>query len=466
MRLAGVTTLILALALGGCGTEDPPTPPAPTEDSPTRPAPTEDPPTRPAPTEEEAVDPAATWAAFRGPTGDGVVPPTAKPLVKLDPARHTIWKTPLPIGGFSSPIVYGDRIFLTVKGGRILAFDRQGGKLLWDTALRVPPLPPLAEEAEEFKPGFSGLAAPTPCADGRGVYAFFGDGVIGGVDFTGRQIWAKRLVVRPLNMYGLAASPVLHKGLLIQQVDLDIEEDDDFNETFLSFIVALDTATGKEVWRKARKVGSSWPTPLLVKEANRRSLITCGQPWVIAYDPATGAERWRAKRLEGDIAASPVASGGLLYASSGPSGDLLAIRLGGSGNVTDSHIAWRFNESLPDAASAVCDGKRYIQVDDAGDVRALDARQGTPLWTKTLHGTFYASPVLAGGRVYFVNRDGLMYVMDPGTGEVIHKITLGAKMKVDASPAFVGPYIYLRTDKHLICFGPKAQEQPSGGAPR
>jgi len=397
------------------------------------------------------------WPKFRGPTGDGLAPPTAKPIVKLDPAQHTVWKTPCPEGGFSSPIVHGDRVFLTAKGGRVLAFDRHRGRLLWDTALQVPPLPPLAEGADDFEPGMAGLAAPTPVTDGRRVYAFFGDGVIGAVDFAGKQVWAKRLVVRPLNMYGLAASPVLHRGRLIQQVDLDEIEVDEEVE-FRAFIVALDAANGKQLWRKGRPVYSSWPTPLVVAEGDRFSVITCGQPWIIAYDPATGAERWRAKRLEGDVAASPVAHGDLVYASSGPAGDLLAIRLGGRGNVTDSHIAWRVKEGLPDAPSPICDGSRYIQISDNGDVLGLDARKGTLLWTETLHGIFYASPVLAGGKAYLVNTDGLMYVMDPGTGKVVHKIKLGAKVEVNASPAFVGPYIYLRTNKHLICFGPKAQQ--------
>ena len=132
----------------------------------------------------------------------------------MDPGRDILWKTPVPVRGYSSPIVHGDRVYLTGEGERVMAFDARTGKLLWNVALTPPPAPPLKEDEDPFEPGESGTASPTACTDGQRVIAFFGTGVLGCVDRSGAQVWAKRLVVRPRNSFGLAASPVLHKGMV------------------------------------------------------------------------------------------------------------------------------------------------------------------------------------------------------------------------------------------------------------
>ena len=400
---------------------------------------------------------AKNWPQFRGPTGDGMAPPSARPPVDIDPKTDVLWKSPVPASGHSSPIVWGRRVFLTGEGMRILAFDRLTGKLLWNTQLQVDPAPPADDEEEPFDPGEYGAASPTACTDGHRVYAFFGSGVIGCVDLDGRQIWSERLVDRPNNSFGLAASPILHNNVLIQQVDLEPDEESDELE-HRSFIVGLESKDGKELWRTQRPVYSSWTTPLLVREGPHRSVVTCAPPWVIAYDPADGRERWRVGGLRNNVAGSPVATDGLVFAVDDPAGSVLAIRLGGAGDVTKSRVAWTFDEDLPDVASPVCDGERYFHLGERGVLKCLDAHKGTPLWDKEFPGMFYASPVLADGKLFLIDTDGVLRILSPMTAELLGQADLGEE--VNASPAFVGASIYIRGTKHLFCLA-ETDEPPS-----
>ncbi|NQU74905.1 MAG: PQQ-binding-like beta-propeller repeat protein [Planctomycetes bacterium] len=405
--------------------------------------------TQPAPTSAAAAH-VVYWGGFRGPTGDGIAPESATPPQDIDAAKDVLWKSLVPAAGCSSPIVCGDQVFLTGQDRRILAFDRQTGKLLWDTALTVPPPASSPAEEEPFEPGQAGLAAPTAFTDGRRVYAFFGCGTIGCVDLAGKQVWAKQLVARPVNRFGLAASPVVCGPAIIQQVDLDPDETGQA-PVFRSFIVALRCEDGAELWRQTRPVYSSWPTPLLIGKPGREAVVTCADPWVIAYSVANGRELWRVNGLSGDVAASPVAAGGLLYAAADPYGTMLAIRLGGAGDITNSHVAWTFDEDVPEVAGLLCDGRRYFHVAADGTLRCLDAATGSPLWTAQLDNTFYASPTLADGRLFLIDIAGSLYVIDPASGQVLHKGSLGEP--VNATPAFAVSRIYIRTEKHLLCLG-------------
>ncbi len=427
MRYVWVVTIVLAGALVGCTGDEPNTP------------------------SSKAAKPPAdqTWPQFRGPTGDGVAAATAAVVADLDPAKHMAWRTPLAAAGNSSPIVWGDRIFLTGEGLGILAFDRSTGKPLWDTALTAPLASGAADE-EDHEPSEYGTASATACTDGERVYAFFGSGVIGCVDFTGKQVWAKRLVDHPANTFGLAASPIVHNGVVIQLIDQEPNDDGD-EPVYTSFIVGLNAADGAELWRQPRPVYSSWAGPLLVRHGARESIVTCASPWVISYDPATGAERWRAGGLEGDVAATPIASDGRVYAFSDPSGSVLAIRLGGGGDVTQTHVQWTFDEDLPDVASALTDGQRLIQISDMNDARGIDATTGEPLWRTELSNTVYASPVLVAARMYVIDTEGQLSRIEPSTGAVEHTVELGET--VNASPAVVGDFLYIRGAKTLMCLG-------------
>jgi outer membrane protein assembly factor BamB len=399
----------------------------------------------------EPVGWSKNWPRFRGPTGDGVAAADADPPIRVDLATDLIFKEPVP-KGHSSPIIWGDRIFLTGEGHRIMAFDRAKGKILWDTALQTAPAKKTAGD-DEFEPltKDTGMAASTPCTDGERVYAFFGSGVLGCVDLDGKQIWAQRLLSgKPRNLYGLASSPVLYGDQLIQVVDLGHGPGDK-----LSFIVALRARDGTPVWGQDRPVRSAWSTPLLYRGLAGDELITSASPWVIAYQPRTGIELWRAKEPTGDVAASPVACTERIYVPGGEGGtDLLAIKPGGRGDVSKTAIAWTSDASLPDAASPICDGKRYFQIDSSGYLYCLDAQTGKELWKpRLLGGSCWASPVLVGRRLYVINKVGEMFVISTTDGEEKSRVELPEG--VSASPAILGGRIYVRTSGHLLCIGKK-----------
>ena len=365
---------------------------------------------------------------------------------------NLIFKEPVPAKGHSSPVIWGDRIFLTGEGHCIMAFERGTGKMLWKTVLKAP-LPEKAPGDNELDPlaKDTGMAAPTPCTDGKRVYAFFGSGVIGCVDLDGKQIWAQRLLLaKPRNVYGLASSPVLFGDLVIQVVDLGHGPGDK-----LSFIVALRAKDGIPVWGQDRPVRSAWSTPLLYRGPAGDQLITSASPWVIAYQPRTGIELWRAKEPTGDVAASPVACTERIYIPAGEGGtDLLAIKPGGKGDVSKTAIAWTADAAPPDAASPVCDGKRYFQIDSGGYLYCLDGKTGKELWKpRLLGGPCWASPVLAGQRLYVINKAGEMFVISTTDGEEKSRVELPEG--VSASPAILGGRIYVRTSGHLLCIGKK-----------
>lgn len=392
---------------------------------------------------------AANWPLFRGPFGDGGAADDASPPAEVDPATDVVWRVPVPAQGPGSPVIWGDRIYLTGEPDRILAFDRASGALLWDTPIGGP-------GEETFEPSQAGLAAPTACTDGRRVYAFFGSGVMGCVDaVTGEFLWNRPLVENPNNPFGLAASPVLYGDLVIQSVDLETDDEGD-EPVFHSFVVALRAASGEEAWRAPKPTYPAWATPLVIRAGTRGGdrdvLVTIGSPWILGLDPATGEELWRAGGLAGDVAASPAAADGVVYAASDGQGPVMAVRLGGRGDVTESHVLWRWQEHMmPDTCSVACDGEHYLHVTDASRVIGLDARTGILAWDLPLEGGFQSSPVLADGRAYVFNVSGRLYVIDPAAGTVLSQAELGED--VAATPAILDGEIYVRSEGHLLRIG-------------
>ena len=384
----------------------------------------------------------AVWPRFRGRGGAGVSPYHDVPTA-WDGASGTgiLWKTAVPLPGHSSPILWGDRVFLTGANEQtreVYCFDADTGERLWRRQVSPPGSP--AEAPEVWDEGV--LAAATGVTDGQRVCAIFANGDIACFDFHGRKLWAQAL--GPLDDgYGHASSLALLGDLVLVQLDQAGAEDG------LSELLAMDIATGRVVWRVDRPVGACWSSPIVIEVGSARQIIACGDPLVIAHDPASGREIWRADLLATDQAPSPVYAGGLLYIAKSGS-ELLAVRPDGRGDVTKTHLLWRAEEGIPEIASPVSDG-RFVFL-SAGGLTCYDARTGRKLWRENLNEAFRASPTLAGGRLYLLGDEGAMLIVEAG-GEykLLARSELGEKCH--ASPAFAPGRIYIRGEKNLYCIG-------------
>ena len=414
------------------------------------------------------------WPQFRGPAGDGISR-SANPPVKWSETSNIAWKVPVEGLGRSSPVILGDRIWLTTavekglrktKRGpdemreadhvtlRAACFSAADGKRLWQKTLFEVKKPPVAHWLNSF-------ATPTPVVEPRRVYCDFGAMGTACVDAAGGKVlWTRRLAVD--HMVGPGSSPILYKDLLLLVRD----------GCDLQYVAALDKKTGKVAWKtdrpplhKARRdMRKAYSTPLIVDAAGRTQMIVPGAQWVVSYDPATGKEIWRVKHGIGwSLAARPVFGRGVVcICTGGYSPQLWGIRVDGRGDVTNTHVAWKVTERrIPMMSSPILVDKEVYCVSDKGQATCYDAVTGKRLWRCRMLGTYLASPVFAGGRLYFSARDGKTTVLKAG-----RKVEKLAVNKLDgtvtASPAIVGNSIFLRTDTHLyrIEGGPSAQTSP------
>ncbi len=414
------------------------------------------------------------WPQWRGPASLGVS--TEKGLPDEWGADKNIrWKTPIPGRGHSSPIVWGNRVFLTtavegpkVEGAKaathtvegkewrhpdsvgadrkhtfkVIAIDRDTGRVVWErTAWEGTPY--------DDRHRKSSYAASTPATDGKRVYAFFGAEGLYAYEFDGRLAWKKDLGKLGTAGMGTGTSPVVHENLVIVQAD---EEEGQH-----SFIVALDRKTGREVWRVPRKVQVSWATPLIVKTAKRSELITSGTEAIIAYDPLTGKELWRAKGVESNAIPSPVAAGDMVYVSAGfPAKIAYAIRLGASGDLTDTpNVAWKYEKGTAYVPSPILYGDYLYLMTDKGLLTCLDAKTGKLVYEGgrvPVPSTFTASPVAFDGKILLTSEDGDTFVVKAGpVHEVLRTNTVGEP--VYASPAIASGRIFIRGEKNLYAVG-------------
>ncbi len=388
----------------------------------------------------------ANWPRFRGPGGAGVSTQTAVPLT-CDPktGANLAWKVPVPAAGFSSPVVWGSRVFLS--GGdaatrAVMRFDTQSGKLLWQRALPKPASP----EAEGEVPDQCGMAAPTVATDGRRVYAVFANGDLGALSFAGDVVWSKHLPVVK-NPYGHASSLATWEDRVLVQFDQGDPEDK------LSKLYAFDGATGAVVWQQPRPAGASWATPITFEVAGKSQVLTLAVPWVIAYSAKDGAEVWRANCLDGEVTPSPVFAGGTLFVVS-PTRKLQAIRPDGHGDVTKTHLGWVAEDGIPDVTSPVSNGELVFLIDSGGVLSCYDAKSGKKEWEKDLEEECHASPSLVGNRVYLLTKKGSLVVIEAARQfKELARSSLGEP--VFASPAFAQNRMYVRGLKHLICIGGK-----------
>ena len=390
-------------------------------------------------------DVAKNWASFRGPNGAGISTHTNVPA-RWDgkTGEGILWKTEIPLPGNNSPVVWGDRVFLSgadPNSRQVFCFDTSSGGLLWKGD--VLGLPKSNEEPLDVMED-TGLAAPTLATDGRRVYAIFPTGDVGCFDFKGKKAWEKNLG-RPDSSYGYASSLAMYQNLLLIQYDQGGVEDNK------SELIAIDGFSGRVVWQKKRPVGNSWSSPIVASIGEQFQVITCADPWIIAYNPADGAELWRVNCLSGDIASSPIFANGLVFVIE-PYSKLVAIKPDGKGDVTETHIAWISEEGGPDICSPVSNGESILLLATEGFLECYKVSDGKKLWDKDLDEYFLASPSLVGSNLYLLSEKGVMFIAE-AESEYKEFAKCELDEKCHASPAFADGRIYIRGVENLYCIG-------------
>ena len=385
---------------------------------------------------------AGYWPGWRGPSAQGHVVGSGYPDTWSD-TENVLWKVAVPGRGNSSPIVWGERLFLTTarEGGQtlsILCYRRSDGTLLWET-----PVPHQGVERVHRK---NSRASATPVTDGRRVYASFGSQGLVAVDFDGKVVWQ-----RPLgdlaNYHGSAGSPILYQDTVILYQD----------HAGPSFVAAFDTKTGETRWRTERKATIGWGTPIVINARGRDELIVSSEDEVNAYDPGTGTPLWTAQGNTFEVIPTPSVGHGLVFCSSGRAGPTLAIRPGGKGDVTDTHVAWQTVKGSPFIPSTIVVGEQLYMVNDMSSVvTSYEAKTGKLMFQgrlgKPRKESFSASPVTVDGKVFFTNDSGETFVLRAGPElEILHVNQLNAPTL--ASPALVDGRWYFRTDRELLCIG-------------
>jgi outer membrane protein assembly factor BamB len=395
-----------------------------------------------------AVQMQQNWPRFRGPGGNGVALDTNAPLSwDVKSGRGVVWTSALPVAGFNSPIVWGERIF--VSGGdatkrAVVCFDAQKGELLWERSVQISSV--AAGKVAEV-PDQTGYAASTMATDGRRVYVIFANGDLAAFALDGKEVWAKNLGV-PKNPNGHASSLLTWEGRLIAQVDQGEAQQN------VSKLYALDGPTGRVLWQHNRPVPSSWASPIVIKASGKPQIVTLGTPWVIGYAAADGAELWRVDGLSGEVTPSPVFAGGLILAVS-PNDKLMAIRPDGQGDVTKTHVAWSVEDNIPDISSPVSNGELVFTLSTPGVLTCYDIKDGKKIWEHDLAMECNASPTIVGSRIYLVGVKGGVVVAEAARAfRELARSELGENLY--ASPAFVRGHIYFRGATHLFCIGLEA----------
>jgi outer membrane protein assembly factor BamB len=362
-------------------------------------------------------------------------------------SENVVWRVSVPGRGNSSPIIWGDRIFLTTardQGQRLslLCYRRSDGARLWDTAI--------PQEGVEHVHEKNGHASATAVTDGERIYASFGTHGLAGFDFEGKLLWHEKL--RALdNYHGSAGSPVLYGDSVILYQDHQAR----------SFVAAFDRATGKTLWLTEREATTGWGTPVVISTGARDELIVSSQHAVNAYAPGNGELLWTVKGNKYEVIPTPVVGHDLVYCSSGRAGPTLAIRPGGSGDVTASRVVWTTPKGSPFVPSPILVGDYLYMVNDIQSIiTAFHAKTGELAFQGRLgvekKEGFSASPVAVQGKLFFTNDEGETFVLEAGPEfRLLHVNRLGAPTL--ASPALVEGRWYFRTDEDLFAIGAAAR---------
>lgn len=392
------------------------------------------------------------WSRFRGPSGMGLASAGDVPL-SWGADENIAWKAPLPGPGASSPIVFGDRIYLTCFTGYIpgqqgqledlerhlLALNRQDGKPIWDKSVK-------AKLPEEPKIRDHGYAANTPAADDAGIVVFFGKSGVFAFDHDGKQQWQTD-VGDGKHQWGTSASPVFYKDMVFINASVESQT-----------LFALDRKTGKVRW-KATGIREAWNTPVIVKSlSGKDELIVTIHGKVLAFDPQSGDALWSCKTDIGwYMVPSVVAEKGIVYSLGGRSGiAALAVKTGGSGDVTESHRLWTSTKGSNVSSPVYQDGYLYWMHEQRGVAYCAKAETGEVVYEERVSraGQVYASAILAGGRVYYLTREGKTIVVPAKPKyELLATNDLHDRSEFNGSPAVDGNRLLIRSDKFLYCIG-------------
>ena len=405
---------------------------------------------------------AADWPRFRGDQAAGTADAAAARGVPLHwgSGKNVVWKTAMPGPGSSSPIVVGGRVFLTAYSGyglskddpgeqsklrhHLLCIGRQSGKILWEkiTTAKLP-----EENYKGFMP-LHGYASSTPVSDGKAVYAFFGRSGVYAHTVAGEPLW-RADVGSNVHGWGSGASPILYKDLLI--VNASIES---------SRVVALDKRTGRERWAVSG-IRESWSTPLVVtlpdgpRPNGKDELVVSMHGKIFGIEPATGEKLWSCESVKDYVCPSVIAGGDVVFVSSGRRPLTLAVRCGGRGDVSETHLLWELRKTPAVPTPLYHDGHLYW-LDKRAAACVVDAKTGKIVTNKNIKGlgTTYASMVLADGRLYAVSREKGAVVMaaDPALDELARN-DLGDDAVFNATPAVDAGQLLIRSDAFLYCIG-------------
>jgi outer membrane protein assembly factor BamB len=384
------------------------------------------------------------WPRFRGAAGAGISTETNIPLMwDGTTGKGLLWKSEVPMPGFNSPIVWGERVFVSGADAAkrvVLCYGTQKGDLLWQRA--VEKVAGSSAQGGPEVPEQTGHAASTMATDGRRVYAIFANGDLAALTLDGQPVWAKNLGV-PKNPHGHATSLTTWEGRLLVQLDQGEAEQN------RSRLFAFDGRTGRALWERTRSIPTSWATPIVIQAAGKAQVITLGVPWVIAYAAGDGAELWRVEGLNNEVTPSAIFAGGLVLATS-PNEKLMAIRPDGQGDVTKTHVAWSAEDNIPDISSPVSDGELVFTLSTPGLLTCYDVKDGKKQWEQDLGMECNASPSIVGRRLYVISIKGVVLVAEVGRAfKELGRSELGEN--IYASPAFVGRRVFLRGVQHLFC---------------
>ncbi|MDQ3625282.1 MAG: PQQ-binding-like beta-propeller repeat protein [Verrucomicrobiota bacterium] len=417
---------------------------------------------------------AENWPHWRGPLFNGSSPESGLPS-SWSANEGVKWTAKLPGFSGATPAVWGDSVFVSSpdanKNLLLLCLDRKNGTMRWQKQLAI---------GDQTKGRTSpNMASPSPLTDGKTVYAFFGTGDLAALDFSGEILWQRNLgqdFGRFSNMWLYGSSPTLYRGkLYIQVLQRDPVPNDythalDGKPNRDSFLLAIDPKTGKDLWKQVRKTDAllesmeSYATPIPFEHAGKAEILVFGGDYLTGHDPETGAERWRCSGFnpkKGEwmrIVSSPVTWNGMIFAAGPKRLPVYGIRAGGKGDVTATHVAWKFEEFPPDVCTpAVYKDRLYVLDGDKQMLTCLDPKTGKKKWQGNLgvRENFKASPTAADGKIYCLSERGTVVVCD-AAGEVfkvLGTIAMSSSAPARSSVAASDGQLFIRTGEALYCVG-------------